>query len=176
MAQASQDQIRLALLEELEAHAAEHGVDIVDVEVVGAAKAPTVRVRIDHANEEDGPITLEEVSAQTSWISDLVDEADPIEGRFMLEVSSPGMARPLRKERDFERFAGNDVSLALNVAEGRRRYTGRLEGIQDGQVRIVTDEGELSFALETIRTCTIKPDFGEAQRRAKKNGSRKGRR
>lgn len=174
MAQASMEEVRNALLEALEAQAPEHSIDIVDVEVVGSAKAPTVRVRIDHAEEQDAPITLDEVSAQTSWISDLVDEADPIEGRFMLEVSSPGLSRPLRKQRDFERFAGNDVSLTLNVSEGRRRYTGRLEGIVDGKVSVTTDEGTFAFDMETIRACTIKPDFDALSKKGAKHGNQKG--
>lgn len=176
MAQASLDDIRASLLKTLEAEAIQHGIDIVDVEVVGAAKAPTVRVRIDHLDEDANPITLDEVSAETQWISDLIDEADPIEGHFMLEVSSPGMSRPLRKPRDFERFAGNDVSITLNVSEGRRRYTGKLEGIAEGVVSITTDEGPFSFALDKIRTCTIKPDFGTPNKRGSKQGGRQGKR
>ena len=160
MAQASFEDIRNTLLGILEANAADHDIDIVDVEVVGSAKSPTVRVRIDHANEESGPITLDDVSEQTGWISDAIDEADPIEDRFMLEVSSPGMARPLRKARDFVRFAGEQVQVKLNRSEGRRRYTGRLEGMEDGMVRIVTDEGPFSFELKDIRSCSIKPDYG----------------
>lgn len=160
MAQASQDDIRQALIEALELKADEHGVDIVDVEVVGSTKARTVRVRIDHANEQDGTITLDEVSEQTAWISDLLDEADPIDGHYTLEVSSPGLSRPLRKPRDFVRFAGQNVALTLKATEGRRRYSGRLEGFGDDGVTIVTDEGAFTFALDEVRSCKIQPDFG----------------
>lgn len=176
MAQVSVDEIRHMLLQKLEAEAAQHDIDIVDVEVVGSAKAPTVRVRIDHADEEAEPITLDEVSEQTPWISDLVDEVDPIEGRYTLEVSSPGMARPLRKARDYERFAGQTVALSLNLSEGRRKYTGRLEGLVDGKVQVVTDEGPFSFELETIRSCNIKPDFDALSKKAQQPGARKGKR
>lgn len=178
MAQASFEDMRTELLGILEAQAPSHGIDIVDVEVVGTTKAPTVRVRIDNTENEkdDGggeTITLDEVSAQTGWISDLVDEADPIEGRFTLEVSSPGMARPLRKERDFLRFAGNIVSLTLRATEGRRRYTGKLEGIKDGMVSITTDEGPFSFTLEDIRSCSIKPSFDDLKPKQERAGGRK---
>ena len=61
----------------LEAKGAEHGIDIVDVEVVGATKNPCVRVRIDHADEQAPTITLDEVTAETGWISDAIDELDP---------------------------------------------------------------------------------------------------
>lgn len=147
-------------MEALEAAAASHDVDIVDVEVVGAQKNPTVRVRIDHANPGEDPITLDEVSEQTGWISDLLDELDPIPGTFTLEVSSPGMSRPLRKAADFTRFAGSEVSLTLVGEAGRLRYTGRLEGLVDDKVSLVTDEGEFSWPLEDIKSCKIRPDFG----------------
>ncbi len=176
MAQYTTDEMRVALLEALEAQADEHGIDIVDVEVVGSAKAPIVRVRIDHANEDEGLISLDEVSSQTGWISDLVDEMDPIEGRYMLEVSSPGLSRPLRRQRDFERFAGSTVSLTLKTTEGRRRYTGKLEGFVDGKVALVTDEGPFACTIDEIRTCTIKPDFDNTQKKGGKGGRRGGKR
>ena len=100
------------------ATAAERGIDVVDVEVVGATKAPCVRVRIDHADESAPTITLDEVTEETEWISAALDELDPIPSSFTLEVSSPGMARPLRRERDFARFAGETVQLSLVPGEG----------------------------------------------------------
>lgn len=166
------DEVRDALLEALEREAPAHDVDIVDVEVVGASKAPTVRVRIDHADEQADPISLDEVSAETAWISDLVDELDPIAGRFTLEVSSPGMARPLRKERDFERFAGSTVSLKLKGSEGRRRYTGTLTGIEEGVVGLENEEGSFSWQLDEIQSCSIKPDFGDANKKEKGRAKR----
>ena len=71
---------RQRILDALEAAAPEHGIDIVDVEVVGSKKNPCVRVRIDHADEEAGPISLDEVATQTEWVSAAIDELDPIEG------------------------------------------------------------------------------------------------
>lgn len=124
----------------LEAKGAEHGIDIVDVEVVGATKNPCVRVRIDHADEQAPTITLDEVTAETGWISDAIDELDPFPAAFTLEVSSPGLDRPLRRERDFVRFAGSDVSLSTTATEGRRKFSGRLEGVEDGRVVLTCDE------------------------------------
>ena len=168
--------MREKLLAALEERAPEHGIDIVDVEVVGSAKARTVRVRIDHADEDAAPITLEEVSGQTGWISELVDEIDPIEGSFVLEVSSPGLARPLRRAHDFERFAGEQVSLKTKGYEGRRRYTGTLKGFEDGQVLLACDEGEFEFPLETIDSCAIKPTFETPSRKGGKGKTTKGKR
>ena len=150
------------IIDALEPRAAERGIDVVDVEVVGATKAPCVRVRIDHADESLPTITLDEVTAETEWISEALDELDPIPSSFTLEVSSPGMARPLRKPRDFERFAGQTVQLSLAPGEGRRRYTGTLLGIDARMVAIEVEGERVELAFDDIRKCTIKPDFSDA--------------
>ena len=151
--------IEQEIIDALEPTAAERGIDVVDVEVVGATKAPCVRVRIDHADESAPTITLDEVTEETEWISAALDELDPIPSSFTLEVSSPGMARPLRKERDFVRFAGETVQLSLVPGEGRRRYTGTLLGIEDGTVALEVDGERVELPFDDIRKCTIKPDF-----------------
>ncbi len=151
-----------AVLEALERAAADHGVDIVAVEVVGATKNPCVRVYIDHADEEAETITLDEVAAETGWIGEVLDALDPMAGSYTLEVSSPGMARPLRRERDFARFAGADVQLATTAVEGRRKFTGRLLGFEDGCVRLDCDGEQVSIDLADIKKCNIKPEFPSA--------------
>lgn len=151
--------IEQEIIEALEPKAAERGIDVVDVEVVGATKAPCVRVRIDHADESAPTITLDEVTEETEWISAALDELDPIPSSFTLEVSSPGMARPLRKQRDFERFAGETVQLSLTPGEGRRRYTGTLLGIEDGTISLEVDGERVELPYDDVRKCTIKPEF-----------------
>lgn len=143
----------------LEERALGHDIDIVDVEVVGSAKAPVVRVRIDHANEDGKIISLDEVAAETGWISDTLDEVDVFPGSFTLEVSSPGMDRPLRRVRDFERFSGSQVSLQTTALEGRRRYTGKLLGIQENVVSLESDGMTYDIPLTEIKKCTLKPTF-----------------
>ena len=151
--------VRARILEALEAAAPVHDADIVDVDIEGAGSSTVVRVRIDRAEESDEPITLDEIAAHTPWISAIIDELDPIATSFMLEVSSPGMARPLRRARDFERFAGETVRLETTNTEGRRRYTGTLEGIDGGKVVLTCDGESFGFDLDEIKTCTIKPEF-----------------
>lgn len=146
----------------LEAKAQEHGIDIVDVEVVGATKNPCVRVRIDHADEQAPTITLDEVTAETGWISDAIDELDPFPAAFTLEVSSPGLDRPLRRERDFVRFAGSDVSLSTTATEGRRKFSGRLEGVEDGRVVLACDAERVEVPLDEVKKCKVKPDFSNS--------------
>ena len=147
------------LVDALERVAADHGADIVDVEVVGASKAPCVRVRVDHADEAVGPITLDEVAAHTGWVNEVVEQIDPFPGAYTVEVSSPGLDRPLRRPRDFERFAGERVSLVMRAHEGRRRFSGELLGMRDGRVALSCDDGEHEFDPAQISRCTIKPQF-----------------
>ena len=151
--------IERELLAALEAAAPEHGIDVVDVEVVGASKAPVVRVRLDHADESLPTITLDEVTAQSDWVNAVIDEKDPFPGSYTLEISSPGLSRPLRRAHDFERFAGEDVSLNPIDREGRRHYTGTLKGLVDGRVVVECDGEEFSFAIDDIKSCKIKPRF-----------------
>ncbi len=80
-----------AIIDALEAVAPQHDVDIVDVELVGATKAPCVRVRIEGA--EGQSLSLNDVTANTKWVGDVIEELDPISSSYTLEVSSPGMAR-----------------------------------------------------------------------------------
>lgn len=153
------------ILAKLEQASASHGVDIVDVEVVGATKAPTVRVRIDWLDEDKGTISLDDVTAQTEWVSDAIDELDPFSGSYMLEVSSPGLDRPLRRERDFVRFAGEQVAVTTTATEGRKRFSGKLLGFEDGNVVVETEEGEVRLPLSELRRCTIKPTFEKGEKK-----------
>lgn len=159
--------IEQLLIEALEERAPLHAVDIVGVEIVGASKSPVVRVRIDHADESQPTISLDEVTEQAGWISEVLDEVDPFPGSYSLEVSSPGLDRPLRRLRDFERFAGEDVSVVTTATEGRRKYSGELLGVTDGKIALRTDEGEFTFDISEIKTAKIKPDYDRLTRSAK---------
>ena len=156
------------ILEALEQAGEQHNIDIVDVEVVGATKNPTVRVRIDYLDPEAQAISLDEAAAHTGWIGEPTDEVDPFPGTFTLEVSSPGLSRPLRRARDFERFAGATVALNTTAHEGRRRFTGELVGMEHEKVVLLCDGERYEFALEEIGRCTIKPDFDFSSSSSKK--------
>ena len=155
----AQSPLERQIVEALEVQAVGHGIDIVDVEVVGAKRAPVVRVRIDHADEELPTISLDEISEQSGWVNEVIDALDPFPGSYVLEVSSPGMARPLRKERDFVRFAGETVQLTTTATEGRRKFTGELLGLEDGIVRLACDGETFEIPFAEVKTCKIKPNF-----------------
>ena len=95
-------------------------------------------------------------------ITEVLDELDPLPSAYTLEVSSPGMARPLRRERDFARFAGSCVQLSTTATEGRRKFTGTLLGCEDGKVLLDCDGEQVAIALTDIKKCNIKPDFSTA--------------
>jgi ribosome maturation factor RimP len=76
-------------------------------------------------------------------VSAQLDSEDPIPGRYTLEVSSPGLDRPLTSEKDFARFAGRQVKVTTVVPlEGRRNFAGRLVGLADAIVRVVLEDGQ----------------------------------
>ncbi|MBY4797945.1 ribosome maturation factor RimP [Collinsella sp. AGMB00827] len=146
------------ILTALEDVAADHGIDIVDVEVVGATKAPCVRVRIDTLGE--GGITLDEVTQESSWISEAIEALDPVSGSYTLEVSSPGMARPLRRPQDFMARIGQMIQLTTTAREGRKRYQGSIVAADDsGIVLRVTEGTDQRFEFDEIRKCSVKPVF-----------------
>lgn len=146
------------IIDALEVVAPSHGIDVVDVEVVGATKAPCVRVRLD--NLEGDAITLDEVTAQNAWVSGIVEELDPVAGSYTLEVSSPGMARPLRRPADFKRFSGEAVELTTTATEGRRRYKGAIAAADDDAVTLELEDGARErVPYGEIKKCTLKPVY-----------------
>lgn len=147
-----------AIIDAFEQAAPAHDVDIVDVEVTGATKAPCIRVRLEGADGRS--LSLDEVTGHTSWVSDVVEALDPISGSYTLEVSSAGMARPLRRPRDFARFVGEAVELTTTATEGRRRFTGTIATADDAAATIALEDGtEATFAYDDMKRCTLKPVY-----------------
>lgn len=141
------------LLEALEPTAAEKGIEIVTVEVVGARKAPTIRVYID---TPDG-VSFDELASAQEWINAIMDDIDPFPGAYTLEVSSPGIDRPLRTPEHFDRFAGEDVQVVLRgPVNGRAKWTGELLGMRDGEVALSVDGERVTFPLEAIKRANVK--------------------
>jgi ribosome maturation factor RimP len=94
------------------------------------------------AERPDGTMAIEECEAVSRAISPVLDVADPIDRAYRLEISSPGLDRPLVRRSDFERHVGEVVKVELALAlEGRRRFRGRLVGIDDSAVRIRVEDG-----------------------------------
>lgn len=141
------------LLDALEPRALQEGVEVVTVEVVGAKKAPTIRVFID---TPDG-VSFDELSSAQAWINDIMDELDPFPGAYTLEVSSPGIDRPLRTEDHFRRFIGETAVVKTSQAiEGRSSWTGTIASVDDGSVELEVDGARQAIAIAAIKRAHLK--------------------
>jgi ribosome maturation factor RimP len=137
--------------------AAERGLELVAVELLGSGRNRILRVTVDRIGArpgrpgEDGGagVTIAECAAVSREISTLLDVEDPIDGPFHLEVSSPGVERPLRKRGDFERFAGEEVAVRHRSAEGRRTVRGLLRGI-DATDQILIEVAGVAGGIERV--------------------------
>ena len=142
-----------AIIDALEAVAPQHDVDIVDVELVGATKAPCVRVRIEGA--EGQSLSLNDVTANTKWVGDAIEELDPISSSYTLEVSSP-----LRRPRDFARFVGENCELTSTASEGRSKYAGKIAAATETDVTLELEDGEsVTLDFSDVKKCKLKPTY-----------------
>ena len=128
--------------------AAENGCGIWDVEYVKEAGSWYLRIYLDHP---DG-VNIDHCEAVSRALSDKLDEADPIEGSYILEVSSPGADRVLRKPEHFAQFMGQKVEVKLyRPREGAKSLVGELEGYaDDGAVTIQTPKESVTIPKQDI--------------------------
>ena len=135
-----------ALEQQLEQRVTALGYEVVEVERAGSKSRPVLRVRIDRADSEPGRgVTLDDCSRVSRALEELLDSDERMVERYVLEVSSPGLERPLVRDRDFERFAGREVALLghESLAGRGRRLEGELLGLEAGRVRVRLGHGEV---------------------------------
>ena len=127
---------------------------LVEIEVHKGRGRWLIRYYID---KEDG-VDVEDCATISKTISRLLDAEDPIEVPYTLEVSSPGINRPLRKEEDFKTFIGDEVKITMeNPIDGRRNFSGTLLGIEDGIISIEIEEGkEVGIPLQDVKKARLK--------------------
>jgi len=126
-----------ALTKLIEPHASAMGLSLVRVGMFGGKSDPTLQVMAERP--ETRQLTIEDCSALSRRISDMLDAEDPIEEAYRLEVSSPGIDRPLTRVADFADWAGFDARLRLGeVVEGRKQVDGRLGGVEGEAILITT--------------------------------------
>jgi ribosome maturation factor RimP len=117
--------------------------------VVTSGRRPTLQVMAERI--DDRPMTVEDCAQISHCVSALLDVADPITGAYMLEVSSPGIDRPLVRTEDYDRFSGFEAKIELaRPINGRKRFRGRLLGTSGANVRLATEVGEAELPLDTI--------------------------
>ena len=125
----------------------EQGCSLWDVEYVREAGQWFLRVYID----KEGGVSIDDCEAVSRPLSDALDEADPIEGSYVLEVSSAGADRPLKRPEHFRQFLGAQVEVRLYRAlEGRKEYVGILAGYEAGNVTIQMETGAQTFLKQDV--------------------------
>ena len=124
------------------------GYRLVRVAFMGA-KRTTLQIMAERL--DDAPMTVDDCTDISRSVSALLDVADPIASAYTLEVSSPGIDRPLTRPEDYDRFAGFEARIELGQPlEGRKRFKGRILGRDEAHVRLRGDHGEVSLPLTDI--------------------------
>jgi len=135
----------LRLLELLDPVAEATGYEIVRLRLMGGQEQRRLQIMAERPS--DGDMNVEDCARLSRAIAEVMDAADPISGEYVLEVSSPGVDRPLTRLKDFDTYEGYEARLELDrMAEGRKRFRGLLAGVEDDNVAIDL-EGEEHTAL-----------------------------
>ncbi len=124
------------------------GYDLWGIEYRSSQKHAHVKIFIDHA---DG-ITLDHCSEVSQQISAMLDVEDPISVPYTLEISSPGIERPLLKLEHYRRYIGAEIKVRLSWAlEGRKNFKGELTAVEDDDITISLDSEEVSFSIDAVK-------------------------
>jgi ribosome maturation factor RimP len=152
--------MRTALIELLERDVAALGYELVELEFHAHHAGGLLRLYIDRPGEADG-VTVEDCAAVSRRVSEQLDAADLIRTEYTLEVSSPGLDRPLRTRAHFERFTGSRVHVETSLPRaGRRRWTGRLAAVGNDGIVLEVDGDRVEFGLGEIKTARLVPEYG----------------
>ena len=145
--QKNQDPIIAGIEEVAEPLCFAEGFELVHVERLSDQGGMLVRIYLD----KPGGITIDDCVHMTRQLGDLIDVHLEDIDSYRLEISSPGSKRPLKKTADFERFKGKKVKIeTAELIDGRKRFTGILNGIQNGRVEVVVNKNTIAFQFEQI--------------------------
>lgn len=124
----------------------EAGAELVELQLVQRKSSALLRLLVD----KPGGITLDDCTAISRGVSFLLETTDPLEGRYTLEVSSPGLDRPLTTEADFRRKIGEEIKLFFKQDERTMEVAGEIVKVEDKRLTLMTGEGEQDFLLENV--------------------------
>jgi len=131
---------------------AQEAAELVDLEIVHEHGSRILRFYLD----KEGGITLDDCEHLSNRLGAFLDETDAVPGPYVLEVSSPGLDRVLKKEKDFLRFAGKAVEIRLRVPQdGRRNFKGTLLGFAQGNVQVEVDGTRCEFPLGAVDSARL---------------------
>ncbi len=124
------------------------GYELVRLRLMRGNKSTTLQIMAD---TPDGGIEVDDCAKISQAVSAVLDVEDPLEGEYALEVSSPGIDRPLTRLKDFENFEGYEVKLQTSeLIDGRKRFSGTLRGVEDGEVLIEIAEGIIGLQFDWL--------------------------
>jgi len=154
------------------------GLELLGIEYLPAPGGATVRLYIDvpaATGEAARTVTIEDCEAVSREVSAQLDVADPISGNYTLEVSSPGLDRPLFNAAHFARFLGEQAKVGLKLPQdGRRRLQGRIVRVADGTVVFDLEGTEFAVAADNIDKARLVPDWAALGLAPTKNSPSKG--
>jgi ribosome maturation factor RimP len=157
--------MRETLLNLLEAPIGALGYEVVELEFHPQGRGGLLRVYIDR----EAGVTVDDCEIVSRQVSAVLDVEDPIPGAYTLEVSSPGLDRPLRKAADFARFAGQQARIDMELPiEGRRRFAGTLKGCEAEEVMIEVDGVLHKLPLGSMAKARLVPDLENELKHRKK--------
>ena len=144
-----------ALTRMIEPEVKAEGLDLVRVMMIGGKDDPTLQVMAERPDTRQ--LTLQDCERLSRRLSEKLDEADPIEQGYRLEVSSPGIDRPLTRRRDYEDWKGHEARISLaEKRDGRREYKGTLGGLDGDDVVIdVPNAGEVRLPFAAIHSAKL---------------------
>ena len=130
------------------------GFDLVRVAMIGGTSDPTLQVMAERPDTRQ--LTIDDCADISRKLSDLLDEADPIDEAYRLEVSSPGIDRPLTRRADFADWAGHEARIKYaEPVDGAKQVSGIIEGISGETIRVATPKGEREVAFANIASAKL---------------------
>src|SRR6476660_6291473 len=143
------------LAERIEPEVKSLGYDLVRVAMIGGTSDPTLQVMAERPDTRQ--LNLSDCETISRRLSEWLDANDPIEGSFRLEVSSPGIDRPLTRPKDYADWTGHEARITLREpSEGRKQYSGTLAGIEDDHVALTDKSGQAhAFLFSDISSAKL---------------------
>jgi len=139
------DEISAPVLKEL-------GLELVDIEYVKEGGDWFLRIFID----KSGGVSHRDCEAVSKRLDPLLDEKAPITRSYYLEVSSPGLNRPLKKLSDYQRYIGYKVNITTYAPlQGRKMFSGKLAGVEDGSVLLVEENGKTIISIDNVASARL---------------------
>lgn len=154
-------EVETRIREIIQAQVEEDGYQLLHVELRSGGDAPTLRIFIDRPEG----ITIDDCASTSRKVAVLLDVEDPVKGKYTLEVSSPGIERPLFSEHDYIRFQGKEIRMVTkNKIENRRKFNGIIDSFEDGVLGLLCDGRLIRIDFEEIKKANLVFNFGDKKK------------